>query len=131
VCLVSLPQPPKRNLQLPERCFGTQAPKELRSTFRYALRAKVVFTWLDGLGHPHYGRGCTCDISPRGIYVIASGGPPTGTSVDISIYLPALLDESRLIRMEAEGLVVRVEPGEAESSMGFSIQSQRMALCAN
>jgi len=103
--------------------------KEPRATIRYALEAPVTFTWTDDHGNLRENQGCTRDISTRGVYVIASGCPPRGTAVDMNIYLPALTDESRALRMEMAGRVQRVDaiaPGNPGN--GFSVCNERVTL---
>jgi len=103
--------------------------KELRATVRYPLCARVVFSWRDESGHPREGRGCTRDISPKGAYVLASTGPPRGTSVAMNIYLPTVATGARNVRVEATDQVLRTDPSGAGSCVGFSIRNERIVLC--
>jgi hypothetical protein len=106
----------------------------LRVTVRYALQARVVFQWSDEEGASKVGRGRTRNISQRGAYIEAPDPPPSGTQIAMSIYLPALGGEARVLRVEAEGRVMRVEPGqETESGMasGFAVANHEVTLSSN
>lgn len=76
------------------------------------------------------GRGETRDISPKGAYILTGRCPQRGAVVAITIYLPMLEGENRILSIEAEGRVLRVEPSSISGDFGgFSVQYHRVALC--
>jgi len=110
------------------------AKVNLRVAVRYALHARVVFQWSAEDGAHRVGRGRTRDISQKGAYIVAPESPPSGTRVAMSIYLPALGGEARVLRVDAEGRVTRVEPHqETESGItsGFAVANHEVTLSAN
>jgi hypothetical protein len=109
-----------------------QGLNDSRATVRYALRAPVTFTWLDENCVSQKGQGWTRDISPRGEYVVAAGCPCAGAAVTLHVCFPILAGVVHALRMEAKGRVLRVDPAEATGKFGgFSIQNERMTLCAD
>jgi hypothetical protein len=110
-------------------CPGIRVKRRERKTVRYALKASVIFSWVDEEGVTRKGRGCTRDISTRGAYVLCSDRPPLGASIILNICIPLLIEENRILRIETEGRVLRVESmGECR---GFSIQNDRVATFTN
>jgi len=108
-----------------------QIAPDLRGTVRYSLHAKVVFTWRDGHGRSREAQGYTRNISQRGAYVIAPACPSQGERVTLNFYLPALAGETRELRIDAVGRVLRVEPvGEPEAGIGFAVSNESINLCA-
>ncbi|HVB57634.1 MAG TPA: hypothetical protein VNE63_14595 [Candidatus Acidoferrales bacterium] len=112
---------------------GNRAPREHRKVVRYALQARVVFSWVDRDGVTQQGQGCTRDISTRGAYVHCSGWPHQGASIAMSIYIPLLMEEGRFLRIQTEGCVMRVEPaiGVVGECGGFSVQTDRVTEFAD
>jgi PilZ domain len=109
---------------------GPTATQEARRAVRYSLRASAIFTWIDERGHRRAARGYTRDISIKGAYIAADLCPPRGTSVTISVFLPAQPDERTCIRVKAEGRVLRVDPaGRTSQVAGFSIHNERVLIC--
>ena len=110
--------------------LSTSGPKDARKIVRYTLRAKAIFTWKDRAEVQSEGRGETRDISPKGAYIVSGRCPPRGAAVAITIYLPMLEGESRILSIEAEGRVTRVEPSSISGDFGgFSLLYNRVALC--
>jgi PilZ domain len=97
--------------------------RNLRAAVRYELTAPVVFTWIDSTGAAQEKRGHTRDISPKGVFVFCSVCPPQGTSLEMSIYLSVSSEHSRDVRIEAQGCVLRVEPGAEGEGRGFSVRN--------
>jgi hypothetical protein len=111
---------------------GTSGVNDARKAVRYTLRARAVFSWTDRAGLPQQGRGETRDISPKGAYVFSSCCPPRGVVLAVTIYLPTLEGENRILSIQAEGKVLRVEPSSISgNSAGFSMQHERVALCTD
>jgi hypothetical protein len=105
----------------------------MRATLRYALHTEVAFSWTGDDGSPKDGRGQTRDVSQKGAYVLASSYPPRGSAVKMSISLPPAIDTGRILRMEAQGRVVRVDMRrEPHGSVrfGFAVSNEQVILCA-
>lgn len=105
-----------------------------RAAVRYALQARAVFHWNDGDGFQKVGRGHTRNISQKGAYIVSPELPPQGASISLNIYLPALAGDTRLLSLQADGLVLRREMNcerEASSGAGFAVSAQRVSLTTN
>ena len=112
--------------------------KELdaRRTIRYMLHARVVFHWTDTEGSQKVGRGHTRNLSQKGAYVVSLEHPPTGAHVSLTIYLPALGVETRLLSLTAQGHVTRVdsnllEKQEGKTGFGFAVSNHQVMLCTS
>lgn len=106
---------------------------DARATMRHLLIARVVFQWSDDCGSQKVGRGYTRDISQKGAYVFSPERPPKGAQMTIHIYLPALAGDSKLLSLQAECLVLRVEPdANAKNGIawGFAVSNQHVTLSA-
>jgi hypothetical protein len=91
---------------------------------------------LRGAHGPHIGipRGATLNARAtlRYAFVESSSNPPTGAWVKMSIQLPATLNTEKSLRMEAQGRVVRVEPGcepRGPTLSGFAVSTEQVSLC--
>jgi hypothetical protein len=105
---------------------------EKRGTLRYALRASVIFAWEDASGARREYRGHTRDVGQKGAFIIASECPPKGTPVSLSIFLPGAAAETPVLRMEAQGRVLRAERvTESTEGPGFAVSHQRVNLFSN
>jgi len=105
--------------------------KDLRAAVRYALEARVVFSWTDEQGVSQKGVGWTRDISPKGVYVVSSGCPPRSTAVALSVQLPVSDQQSRALSLETQGRVLRVDQRRDGRGSGFSVKHERVSLCAS
>lgn len=106
--------------------------RDARATVRYSLDAHVDFSWKDRGGAARREFGSTRDISHRGAFILAPVCPSAGASVLLKIRLPTLLGETRRLRMDTEGRVLRVEPaGNGQGGAGFAVASDRTALRAS
>jgi hypothetical protein len=105
--------------------------KDLRAAVRYALEARVVFSWTDERGVSQKGIGWTRDISPKGVYVVATGCPPRSAAVALSVQLPASEQQSRTMSLETQGRVLRVDYRREGGGSGFSVQHERVSMCAS
>ena len=123
----------KSQISLAASAFGTEhTPPDLRAAFRYALRARVLFTWYDQNGQRREGQGLTRDLGHKGTYVVAREGPPEGSAVELKIFLPLKADHTRALQIEAESYVVRVEVALGQTdSAGFAVAHNRLNLFAN
>jgi hypothetical protein len=109
---------------------------DVRTTVRYMLHARVVFHWNDDEGFQRVGRGHTRDISHKGAYILSPESPPNGAHVSLNIYLPALAGDTRLLSLETQGQVLRVdldltrEPADP-AGFGFAVSNHQVTLCSN
>jgi hypothetical protein len=102
---------------------------EKRGALRYALRASVIFAWEDAGGARRENRGHTRDVGQKGAFIIASECPPKGTPISLSIFLPGAAAETPVLRMEAQGRVLRAERlAESAEGPGFAVSHQRVNL---
>jgi hypothetical protein len=118
--------------------FSNAARKnaERRISLRYALHARVVFAWDDGTGQRRESRGHTRDVGQRGAFIVAPEGPTRDASVSLSIFLPVMGAEARVVRLEVEGRVLRSGASSLSSNgangpadlMGFAVSHQRVNL---
>lgn len=102
-------------LQLSTSC------KEQRTAVRYPLEIPVAFRWIER-GQARQSRGRTRDVSVRGVFVLSSDCPPPATRVTIRMNFTATM-RSRAGWLDAEGLVLRVEPHSPTCDGGFVVES--------
>lgn len=113
-------------------CGASSTLSEKRGALRYALRATVIFAWEDAGGARRENRGQTRDVGQKGAFIIADECPPNGAPVSLSIFLPGSAAEAPLLRMEAEGRVLRAEhQTETTEGPGFAVSHQRVNLFSN
>lgn len=106
-----------------------QRPPDRRTGVRYALHARVVFGWRDAAGQQKESRGHTRDVAQKGTFVVSPDGPPKGAAVTLSIFLPVTAGEKRMLRMDADGSVMRAErPAGQPFLNGFAVSHKRMNL---
>jgi hypothetical protein len=133
-------EPEHRNLEnvpQPRVFLGVAGgSSERRVALRYALHARVVFAWDDAAGLRRESRGHTRDVGQKGAFVLAPDCPPRGTPVSLSIFLPVVGAETKVLRLEVEGRVLRSGIGSVtpDSSagpatlVGFAVSHQRVNL---
>lgn len=106
-----------------------QRPQDRRAGIRYALHARVVFGWRDAAGQQKESRGHTRDVAQKGTFVVSPDCPPKGAAVTLSIFLPVTAGEKRMLRMDADGRVMRAErPAGQPFLNGFAVSHKRMNL---
>jgi hypothetical protein len=99
---------------------------------RYPVQGRVSFWWKDEDGNLRQGEGTSRDISETGTFVLALACPPVGADVELRIFLVALPQAMRALRMELEGQVLRVEQTAAGmGSSGFAVLTQDAILHEN
>jgi hypothetical protein len=89
---------------------------------RYPVETRVSFWWEDEDGNQRQGEGTSRDISETGAFVFAPGCPPVGADVKLRIFIVPAPHTTRVLNMEFEGQVLRVEqttPGGGKS--GFAV----------
>ena len=99
-----------------------------RKSMRYPLRASVLFSWKDENGNQCQGEGTSRDISETGAFVLTLGCPPLGADVALRIVLAAPPDAMKMLRMEVDGWVLRVEQATAAGSSGFAVLTKDAIL---
>jgi hypothetical protein len=113
---IAMPKPPQQR-------------QDRRGGIRYALHARVVFGWKDAAGQQKESRGHTRDVAQKGTFIVAPECPPKGTAVTLSIFLPVTAGEKRMLRMDADGSVIRAErPAGQPFLNGFAVSHRRMNL---
>jgi hypothetical protein len=106
-----------------------RSPQDRRGGLRYALHARVVFGWQDASGNRKESRGHTRDVAQKGTYIVATDCPPKGAVVSLSIFLPINAGDKRILRMDADGSVMRAErPAGQPFLNGFAVSHRRMNL---
>src|ERR1700722_11901899 len=111
---------------------GSKA-NDRRSALRHALHARAIFAWEDASGERRESRGHTRDLGQRGAFVLTEQCPPRGACVSLSIFLPVVGPETRIMRMEVEAQVLRINAksdnakGTPDPS-GFAVCHQRVNL---
>jgi hypothetical protein len=117
-----------------ERISNTKAI-EMRKVARYRLVTKVSFMWALQCGQSLSGEGITRNINISGVYIMTDGLPPVGAFIQMDIFLPNLTDAGSGMQLYGEGVVLRAEPRDADSSeSGFAASVQfyprrRNCLC--
>jgi PilZ domain-containing protein len=95
---------------------------------RFALRGSVSFSWRELEGLRLEGYGFTRDISERGVFVVTDAHVPLHEAVRIEIVFQSPGSNS-VVRMTAEGQVLRVEAGSrTETVGGFAAAIRSLAL---
>ena len=97
---------------------------ELRGAVRYRLGAPAVFSWNSASGSRLQGEGLTRDISASSAFLFTPTSPPADTTIQLDIFLPPLHNGAPRVRIQAEALVVRVDPSVADKlGCGFAVVS--------
>jgi hypothetical protein len=93
---------------------------------RFPVEARVTFSWIDETGRTHQGQGRTLNISERGAFVLASKYPPSGTPIQVEVFLPKVPISPMMGTVQIDGRVVRnqsqIVNGRTET--GFAIEGQ-------
>jgi hypothetical protein len=96
---------------------------------RYPVEAQVSFSWSDAEGKHCCGEGTSRDISEMGTFVLAPVCPPLGVSVELRISFNALPHPDRILHMNADGEVLRIERTPSGDGMkGFAVSTSRAIL---
>ena len=100
-----------------------------RQSTRYPLQVPVIYVWRDVYGNPHQDEGKTLDISSIGEFVLARNCPDEGAPITLDILLPRAPTAVRALRIQVEGIVVRVDQREnGKSTNGFAVANQKSVL---
>jgi hypothetical protein len=93
-----------------------------RTTIRYPLEASVVFWWKGENGIFQQAQGRGRDASDRGAFVVSKLCPPVGTVIGLRIFVEGFPDKAAALRIDVEGLVLRVECSEdSGENSGFAV----------
>jgi hypothetical protein len=116
-----------------EKAASGSKAADRRCALRHALHARAIFAWNDASGQRRESRGHTRDVGQRGAFVVTEQCPPLGASVSLSIFLPVIGPETRVMRMEAESQVLRSEAISGNSNgvpsgSGFAVSHERVHL---
>lgn len=105
---------------------------ERRQNFRYGVWASAEFVWADGNGIQHWGEGITRDISSKGIFVCCNHSdllPPGKADVEITVRFPAFGEQGKVVELEADAVVIRVEPSIVPMpARGFAVLNRSFRL---
>ena len=77
------------------------------------------------VSRPGGGTGITRDVSATGLFVEFDGRLEAGDAIELSVALP---DEKRPLRLQARGVVVRVESEGERKRCGVGVYVQAMSL---
>ncbi len=103
-----------------------------REHFRFGVRAAAVFRWEDGEGIQHWGEGITRDISSKGMFVCCNRIdtlPQSKADVEIVVTFPPFSEEGKRLEMEADAVVIRVEPSlDPNVFHGFAVLNRSHRL---
>lgn len=100
-----------------------------RTHDRCQLSLPVVFSWRDSTGRRQQGKGFTRNLSAAGLYLATQSPVPVGAAIRFETFLPPMSAESAALRMQGEGVVLRVEPlGPDKGWMGVATTSALVAL---
>ena len=102
-----------------------------RKSMRYPVKAPVSFWWKDENGNRRQGAGTSRDVSETGTFVFALGCPPVGADIALRIFLVALPGATRILRMEVDGRVLRVEEATGSGRCGFAVLTEDAILRKN
>ena len=102
-----------------------------RKNMRYPVKAPVSFWWNDENGNQRLGEGTSRDVSETGTFVFAPSCPPVGADIALRIFLVALPGATRILRMEVDGRVLRVEQATAAGRCGFAVLTKDAILREN
>jgi hypothetical protein len=102
---------------------------ERREQTRYGLRAIVDFEWRDAEGVSHRGQGLTRDISIKGMFIRSDSQPPAKTDLHLELSFRSVAGAFTNLRMNAEALVIRVEPASSPGmDLGFAVLNRSCKL---
>jgi len=99
---------------------------EQRISIRYVVTLSVRFQWTDRTGTIRKAEGYTRNLSSKGAFISVAQCPAVGTSVQIAFQLSPGLSGSRPLHLDAEGLVLRIEPESSRpGNRGFAVEMRR------
>jgi hypothetical protein len=101
---------------------------DLRRFSRYLVSGPATFTWREEKGQMQ-GNGWTRDINHVGAYIHSASCPPPGTRMDLQILLPPLGKAGRILKVQMDAHVLRVDAKDARrESTGFAVRCAHMSL---
>lgn len=90
-----------------------------RRSRRFDMRAPAIWRSKDAQASHETG-GFTRDVSSGGVFILSSVPPAEGTPIDLEVLLPPLETSSQELKLQCEGVVVRVEREAAPT--GFAVR---------
>jgi hypothetical protein len=85
---------------------------ERRKSKRFPIRRKLQLKMLNKRSTILAGNGETLNISSSGLLFTSDCDPPVGSRVELSIDWPVQLDEKCLVKLVAQGRIIRHQSGE-------------------
>jgi hypothetical protein len=82
---------------------------ERRKSKRFPIRRKLQFKTLNKRSETLGGNGETVNISSSGLLFTSDCDPPVGSRVELSIDWPVQLNEKCLLKLVAQGRIIRHE----------------------
>lgn len=64
------------------------------------------------------GDGWTRDINQSGAYIYSACCPPAGTHASVTVLLPPLGEAGRMLKIQMDAYILRVEPNFPEAEYG-------------
>lgn len=93
-----------------------------REQTRFNVRASVTFEWWDAQGVQRCGQGVTRDVSSKGLFIFSDCLPPAKVDLRLEVLFGSVVEEGSNLQLEAEALVLRVEPAaNLGASSGFAV----------
>ena len=92
----------------------------MQRTKRFECSAPVAFWWPLGQGVVQSGLGVTRNISNSGVLIEASECPAVGTPIQMMVFLPRIEGNGYRMKLNGEGVVVRVEGEETGLDQGLT-----------
>jgi len=91
------------------RCSASDTQQEeRRKTVRYAISGLVQFQWHTSDGQLHDAIGTTRDIGRGGVFIESDSVPPVGSTLIITVTLPAESKSTVALQLGGVGLVRNV-----------------------
>jgi len=89
-----------------------------REQTRFDVRASVTFEWRDAQGVHRCGQGVTRDVSSKGLFIFSECLPPAKVDLRLEVLFGSLFGKESNLQLEAEALVLRVEPTAIVGALG-------------
>jgi hypothetical protein len=109
--------------------WNVENSADRRERARFSVRAGVTFEWHDAQGVQRGGQGVTRDVSSKGLFISSACLPPTKADLRLEVLFGSVVGEESNLRLEVEGLVLRVEPATHFAvSSGFAVLNKSYNL---
>ncbi len=104
---------------------------DFRKNLRVPIAASAIISWAGSNRVLQSRKVIARDMSAKGMFLYTESPPPLGSLVKLEILLPMLRNAKSMVRIKANGRVVRVQPPnevEGEEISGFAIITDRFTL---